>query len=51
MSFQQINLYQPIFRKQEKVFSAKAMAQSAAVVVVESWWWACWGFMASASGS
>ncbi|MGE0080723.1 MAG: PilN domain-containing protein [Thiohalomonadaceae bacterium] len=34
MSFQQINLYQPIFRKQEKVFSAKAMAQSAAVVVV-----------------
>ena len=30
---QQINLYHPIFRKQEKKFSAKAMFQAGAVVV------------------
>lgn len=42
---QQINLYHPIFRKQEKKFSAKAMLQSGAVVIagitlmyVYSWW-------------
>ena len=31
---QQVNLYQPIFRKQKKKFSALAMAQAAAAVVV-----------------
>ncbi len=31
---QQVNLYQPIFRKQEKVFSAKTMLQGGAVVLV-----------------
>ncbi len=31
---QQVNLYQPMFRKQEKKFSAKAMLQSMAVTVV-----------------
>lgn len=31
---QQINLYSPIFRKQEKKFSAKAMAQASAALVV-----------------
>ena len=30
---QQVNLYHPIFRKQEKKFSAKAMLQASAVVV------------------
>lgn len=30
---QQINLYQPIFRKQEKVFSAKTMAQAAGLLL------------------
>lgn len=30
---QQINLYQPIFRKQEKIFSAKTMVQGAALVL------------------
>lgn len=30
---QNINLYQPIFRKQEKVFSAKTMLQGAALVL------------------
>ena len=33
MSAQQINLYQPIFRKQEKVFSARAMVQGGAGVL------------------
>jgi hypothetical protein len=32
--YQQINLYQPIFRKQPQVFSAAAMLQAAAVVIV-----------------
>lgn len=31
---QQINLYQPIFRKQEKIFSAKTMLQGAALVAL-----------------
>lgn len=31
---QQINLYQPIFRKQEKIFSAVTMAQIVALMVV-----------------
>ncbi len=31
---QQVNLYQPIFRKQEKVFSARTMLQGGAVVLV-----------------
>ncbi len=30
---QQINLYQPIFRKQEKIFSARAMLQGGAMIV------------------
>ncbi len=30
---QQINLYQPLFRKQEKIFSAKTMMQSAMLVL------------------
>ncbi len=34
MTVQQINLYQPIFRKQEKVFSARAMVQGGAGVLV-----------------
>ncbi len=34
MSRQQVNLYQPIFRKQKKKFSAKAMLQASAAVVV-----------------
>ncbi len=33
MSAQQINLYQPIFRKQEKVFSARAMVQGMAGIL------------------
>jgi Tfp pilus assembly protein PilN len=33
VSVQQINLYQPIFRKQAKVFSAKAMVQGGAGVL------------------
>jgi hypothetical protein len=32
--YQQINLYQPIFRKQRQVFSAATMAQALAVVAV-----------------
>lgn len=32
--YQQINLYQPIFRKQRQLFSALAMAQALAVVAV-----------------
>lgn len=32
--YQQINLYQPIFRKQRQVFSAVTMAQAAAIVAV-----------------
>ena len=32
--YQQINLYQPIFRKQRQVFSAATMAQAAALVAV-----------------
>lgn len=31
---QQINLYQPIFRKQEKIFSAKTMVQGAALIAL-----------------
>jgi hypothetical protein len=31
---QQINLYQPLFRKQEKIFSAKTMLQGAAMVAL-----------------
>ena len=31
---QQVNLYQPIFRKQRKVFSAVTIAQAAAVFIV-----------------
>lgn len=31
---QQINLYQPLFRKQEKIFSAKTMLQGAGLVAV-----------------
>lgn len=34
MKYQQINLYQPMFRKQEKIFSAVTIAQSLAVLVV-----------------
>jgi hypothetical protein len=32
--YQQINLYQPIFRRQRQIFSAVTMLQSAAVVIV-----------------
>jgi Tfp pilus assembly protein PilN len=32
--YQQVNLYQPIFRKQRQIFSAVTMAQAAAVVAV-----------------
>jgi hypothetical protein len=32
--YQQVNLYQPIFRKQRQVFSARTMAQAIAVVAV-----------------
>jgi hypothetical protein len=32
--YQQVNLYQPIFRRQRQIFSAATMLQSAAVVVV-----------------
>jgi hypothetical protein len=32
--YQQINLYQPIFRKQRQVFSATTMAQALAIVIV-----------------
>ncbi len=32
--YQQINLYQPIFRKQRQIFSAAAMAQALAIVAV-----------------
>ena len=31
---QQINLFQPVFRKQQKVFSARTLAQIAAAVLV-----------------
>lgn len=31
---QQVNLYQPIFRKQEKILSAKTLAQAMAIIVV-----------------
>ena len=31
---QQINLYQPVFRRQHKVFSAVTLAQMVAVVLV-----------------
>jgi hypothetical protein len=31
---QQINLFQPVFRKQQKVFSASTLAQIAAAVLV-----------------
>lgn len=34
MSFQQINLYQPIFRKERRVFSSAAMLQVCAIFVV-----------------
>jgi cell division protein FtsB len=33
VSYQQINLYQPIFRKQQKIFSATAMVQAAGLVL------------------
>ena len=32
--YQQVNLYQPIFRKQRQVFSAPTLAQAAALIVV-----------------
>jgi Tfp pilus assembly protein PilN len=32
--YQQVNLYQPIFRRQRQIFSAVTMLQSAAVVIV-----------------
>jgi Tfp pilus assembly protein PilN len=32
--YQQVNLYQPIFRKQRQIFSAVTMAQAAAVIAV-----------------
>jgi hypothetical protein len=32
--YQQVNLYQPIFRKQRQIFSARTMAQAAALVAV-----------------
>jgi hypothetical protein len=32
--YQQINLYQPIFRKQRQIFSARTMAKAAAAVVL-----------------
>ena len=31
---QQVNLYQPIFRKQKKVFSARALVQAVVLVAV-----------------
>jgi Tfp pilus assembly protein PilN len=34
VSYQQINLYQPILRKQQKIFSAVTMVQGAALVLV-----------------
>lgn len=34
MKFQQINLYQPMFRRQEKIFSAVTIAQSLAVLLL-----------------
>ena len=34
MTQQQINLYRPIFRKQEKKFSAKAMARAGGAIIV-----------------
>lgn len=34
MNYQQINLYQPMFRKQKKIFSAVTILQSLAVVLV-----------------
>ena len=34
MNYQQVNLYQPMFRKQKKIFSALTMLQSLAVVLV-----------------
>jgi cell division protein FtsB len=42
---QQINLYQPIFRREKKVFSALAMAQVAGAVLVMlllAWAWGAW---------
>jgi hypothetical protein len=32
--YQQVNLYQPIFKRQRHIFSALTMLQSAAVVIV-----------------
>ena len=32
--YQQVNLYQPIFRKQRQIFSAMTMAQAGAIVAV-----------------
>jgi len=32
--YQQVNLYQPIFRRQRQIFSAVTMSQSAAIVIV-----------------
>ena len=34
MSYQQINLYQPIFRTQKKIFSARTMLEATVVVIV-----------------
>jgi Tfp pilus assembly protein PilN len=34
VSYQQINLYQPVFRKQQKVFSAVAMLQGLAIIAI-----------------
>jgi Tfp pilus assembly protein PilN len=34
VSYQQINLYQPIFRKQEKIFSAKTMMEASVLIIV-----------------
>lgn len=31
---QQVNLYQPLFRKQEKIFSAKTMLQAAGIILI-----------------
>lgn len=42
---QQVNLYQPIFRKQEKKFSAKAMLQAVAIIlagIVALFAWTQW---------
>jgi len=44
---QQINLYQPVFRRERKVFSALAMMQVLAVVVVALLGIYAWQFMAT----